>query len=119
MAIPITVVGNLTRDPEVKILNGGKVVATSDIAVTERVNKGGQWQDGETAFYRVGIFDKYGEAFADTARKGDLVIATGTLKISTYEKDGVKKTSVDITAKHIGIIPKPNKTSQRDEGPGW
>lgn len=115
MAIPVTIVGNLVRDPEIKITQGGTAVVNTTVAVNERTQKNGEWVDGEPTYWRVSMFNKMGEAFADTARKGDLVVVTGTLKVGSYEKDGVKHTTTDITAKHIGIVPKPNKNSERAE----
>jgi single-strand DNA-binding protein len=123
VSIQVTIVGNLTRDPEVKVLNGGKSVTTLSVAVNERVQRNGEWVDGETTYYRVSVFGQYGEALADKARKGDLVVAPGTLKIGSYEKDGVKHTSVDVTAYRVGVVPRPDKPQQASEGraagPRW
>lgn len=119
MSIQVTIVGNLTRDPETRVINGGKSVTACSVAVNERVQRNGEWVDGETSYYRVSIFGQDGEAFADKARKGDLVVATGKLKIGSYEKDGSKQTSVDVTARHVGIVPRPSRPQGRTGGSQW
>lgn len=62
---------------------------------------------------RVAVFGKKGEALVDALKKGDEVIVIGTLKQSTFKgRDGVEKTSLDITATEVGLIPKLSQGSK-------
>jgi single-strand DNA-binding protein len=79
--VPIitTVVGNLTRDPELRYNRNGTPVALFIIATTERVRENGEWKDGITTFMRCVAWRSLAEHAAETFHKGDRVIATGTL----------------------------------------
>lgn len=118
VSIQVTIVGNLTRDPETRVMNGGKSVTTCTLAVNERVQRNGEWVDGDTSFYRVSVFGPDGEALADTARKGDLAVAYGKLKIGSYDKDGAKQTSVDVTGR-VGLIPRAKRPQVGRGGAEW
>lgn len=115
----ITIVGHVGKDPETKFLPNGDALVGVSVAVTERVKKDGEWQDGMTAWYRVATFGARGEGVAETVRKGDLVIATGTFSLYTYEKDGVSKSIPEIKNATLGVVPPlPTKKSPRaDEEP--
>ncbi len=98
----ITVVGNLTREPELRFTQGGKGVASFGLAVSRRFQVNGEWQE-KTSFFNVSAWDNLGENVAATLTKGMRVIVTGRLEIREYEaREGGKRTSVDITADEIG-----------------
>ena len=98
----ITVVGNLTREPELRFTNGGKGVASFGIAVSRRYQVNGEWQE-KTSFFNVSAWDNLGENVAATLTKGMRVIVSGRLEVREYEaREGGKRTSVDIIADEIG-----------------
>jgi single-strand DNA-binding protein len=98
----ITVVGNLTREPELRFTNGGKGVASFGIAVSRRYQVNNEWQE-KTSFFNVSAWDNLGENVAATLTKGMRVIVTGRLEVREYEaREGGKRTSVDIIADEIG-----------------
>lgn len=104
MTAPITVHGRLTRDPEVRFANSGTAIGSTSIAVNERVKDKdtGQYKDGDASFFNVVAFGQMAEMMAETLAKGDLVLASGVMKMRTYEKDGEKKTAWEITLDDIG-----------------
>ena len=98
----ITVVGNLTRDPELRFTNAGKAVVGFGIAVSRRYQVNGEWQE-QTTFFNVTAWDQMGENAAASLTKGTRVIVTGRVEVREYEgRDGAKRTSVDIIADEVG-----------------
>ena len=100
----ITVVGNLTDDVELKFTPSGAAVASFTIASTPRsFNKStGQFEDGQPLFLRCSLWRQAGENAAESLTKGMRVIATGALKQRSYEKDGQKRTVVELDVEEIG-----------------
>ena len=101
----ITIVGNLTADPEMRFTSKGTACANLTIASTPRTydRQAGQWVDGTTLFLRCAAFRDIAENIAETLRKGMSVIATGTLTQHDYEdRNGSKRTSVELTIDDIG-----------------
>ena len=101
----ITVVGNLTSDPELRYTPNGVAVANFTIASTPRTfNRAtNQWEDGEALFLRASIWRDYAENVAESLKKGTRVIAQGRLKSRTYEtKEGERRTSFELELEEIG-----------------
>jgi single-strand DNA-binding protein len=110
----MTIIGNLTADPELRFTPSGAAVADFTVASTNRIkNKtSGEWEDGDTTFIRCSVWEQYAENVADTLRKGMRVIVTGRLKVRQYETTaGAKGTSVECTADEVGVLLK-NATGQ-------
>ena len=98
----ITLVGNLTREPELRYTAGGKGVTSFGLAVGHRYQVNGEWQE-KTSFFNVTAWDQLGENAAATLSKGTRVIVSGRLEVREYEaRDGGKRTSVDVIADEIG-----------------
>jgi single-strand DNA-binding protein len=98
----VTLTGNLTDDPELKLTPNGVPVASFRIAVTPRVRDGETWRDGETSFFRVNAWRDLGEHVADTLTKGDRAIVIGRLKARTWETpEGEKRTVVEVEADEV------------------
>jgi len=104
MATLITVVGNLVKDPEVKDLGAGKVLAKLRVASTERFQDAdGSWKDGDTAFYDVVCWRTLAENVAASLSKGNKVIVHGKLKYREFQrKDGTKGNAFEIDATDVG-----------------
>ena len=101
----ITVVGNLTADPELRYTQNGLAVANFTIASTPRnVDRAtNDWKDGEALFLRASVWREFAEHVAGSLSKGSRVIATGRLKQRSYEtKEGEKRTSYEIEVDEIG-----------------
>ena len=98
----VTIVGNLTRDPELRFTAGGKGVASFGVAVGRRYQQNGEWQE-KTSFFNVTAWDTLGENCAASLTKGTRIIVTGRLEQREYEtKEGEKRSVVEIVADEIG-----------------
>jgi len=101
----ITVVGNLTSDPELRYTQSGLAVANFTIASTPRNfdRASNDWKDGEALFLRASCWREFAEHVAGSLTKGSRVIATGRLKQRSYEtKEGEKRTSIELEVDEIG-----------------
>ena len=95
--------GNLTRDPEVRYSQTGMAFARMGIAVQRRVskNKDANKDVKDVDFFNIVAFDKTAEFCGRYLTKGSRVFVEGYLQTSSYEKDGVKRTSIDIMVNNI------------------
>jgi single-strand DNA-binding protein len=101
----ITVVGNLTSDPELRFTPSGSAVANITIASTPRTfdRHSNEWKDGETLFLRASVWREAAENVAETLTKGTRVVAQGRLKSRSYEtKEGEKRTVMELEVDEIG-----------------
>jgi single-strand DNA-binding protein len=98
----ITIVGNLTADPELRFTPAGAAVANFTVASTPREKVGDEWQDGEAMFFRCAAWRNLGENVAESLQKGTQVIVQGRLKNRSYEKDGVTRTSLELDVDAVG-----------------
>ena len=101
----ITVVGNLTADPELRYTQSGLAVANFTIASTPRTfdRASNEWKDGEALFLRASCWREFAEHVAGSLTKGARVVATGRLKQRSYEtKEGEKRTAIELEVDEIG-----------------
>jgi single-strand DNA-binding protein len=98
----VTLVGNLTRDPELRFTQGGRAVATLGIAVSRRYQVNNEWQE-QTSFFNIVCWGTLGENAAASLTKGTRIMVTGRLEQRSYEtQDGEKKSIVEVVADEIG-----------------
>ncbi|MCB4208597.1 single-stranded DNA-binding protein [Arthrobacter sp. UM1] len=101
----ITVIGNLTADPELRFTPSGSAVANFTIASTPRTfdRQTNEWKDGETLFLRASVWRDAAENVAESLTKGTRVIAQGRLRSRSYEtKEGERRTSMELDVDEIG-----------------
>lgn len=101
----ITVIGNLTSDPELRYTQNGKAVANFTIASTPRTydKASSEWKDGDSLFLRASVWEQFAEQVAGSLAKGTRVIASGRLVQKGYEtKEGEKRTSMELQIDEIG-----------------
>ncbi|BBE24593.1 single-stranded DNA-binding protein (plasmid) [Arthrobacter sp. MN05-02] len=101
----ITVIGNLTADPELRFTPSGSAVANFTIASTPRTfdRQSNDWKDGETLFMRCNVWRESAENVAETLTKGTRVIAQGRLKSRSYDtKEGEKRTVMELEVDEVG-----------------
>ena len=101
----ITVIGNLTGDPELRFTPSGSAVANFTIASTPRTfdRQSNEWKDGDTLFLRASVWREAAENVAETLTKGMRVIAQGRLKSRSYEtKEGEKRNVTELEVDEIG-----------------
>lgn len=101
----ITLVGNLTANPELKFTASGAAVANITVANNPRYfdRHSGEWKDGESLFLRCNVWRQLAENVAETLTKGSRVIVQGRLKQRSFEsREGDKRTVVEIDVTEIG-----------------
>jgi single-strand DNA-binding protein len=122
----ITVVGNLTADPELRFTPAGAAVANFTVASTPRTydRQSGEWKDGEALFLRCSIWREAAENVAESLTRGSRVIVSGRLKQRSFEtREGEKRTVVEVEVDEIGpslryATAKVNKASRSGAGGG-
>jgi single-strand DNA-binding protein len=104
LSTSISIVGNLTADPELRFTASGKAVASLRVAVSERRKAAdGTWEDGDATFWKVTVWDRLAEHVGDSLAKGQRVIVVGRVSSRTYEtREGEKRTDYEITADAVG-----------------
>src|SRR5690625_5560034 len=101
----ITVVGNLTADPELRFTPSGAAVARSTVAATPRTfdRQANEWKDGETLFLRCSVWREAAENVAESLAKGMRVIVQGRLVQRSFEtREGEKRTVVEMQVDEVG-----------------
>ena len=99
----VTIVGNLTADPELRFIPSGKAVANFTIAESSRVKDGNEWKDGPSTFWNCSIWGTDAENLAESLTRGMRVVAVGEAKQRSFEtKDGEKRTVIEVTVSEIG-----------------
>ena len=122
----ITIIGNLTADPELRFTPSGAAVANFTVASTPRQfdRQSNEWKDGETLFMRCSVWRDAAENVAESLQRGARVIVSGRLKSRSYEtKEGEKRTVVEMDVDEIGpslrsATAKVNKTQRGGAGGG-
>ena len=99
----VTLVGNLTADPELRYTPSGLQVANLRLAVTPRTREGDTWKDGETSFHTVTVWRDQAEHAAETLSKGARVIVVGHPKQRTWtDQDGTEHQVTEVDAEELG-----------------
>jgi len=122
----ITVIGNLTQDPELRFTPSGAAVANFTVASTPRFmdRQTNEWKDGETLFMRCSVWREAAENVAESLTRGSRVIVSGRLKSRSWDdkETGQKRTTMELDVDEVGpslryATAKVNKT-QRGSGAG-
>ncbi len=101
----LTIIGNLTQDPELRFTPSGAAVANFTVASTPRQfdRQSNEWKDGETLFMRCSVWRDAAENVAESLTRGSRVIVSGRLKSRSYEtKEGEKRTVVEMEVDEVG-----------------
>jgi single-strand DNA-binding protein len=123
----ITIIGNLTGDPELRFTPSGAAVANFTVASTPRQfdRTSNDWKDGETLFMRCSVWRDAAENVAESLQRGTRVLVSGRLKSRSYEtKEGEKRTVVEMDVDEVGpslkyATAKVNKTQRGTGGGGF
>src|SRR5574340_893966 len=123
----ITVIGNLTADPELRFTPAGAAVANFTVASTPRNfdRQSNEWKDGEALFMRCNIWREAAENVAERLTRGSRVIVSGRLRQRSYEtREGEKRTVVELEVDEIGpslryATAKVNKANRGGGGGGF
>ncbi len=123
----ITVIGNITGDPELRFTPSGAAVANFTVASTPRQfdRQSNEWKDQETLFMRCSVWREAAENIAESLVRGNRVVVTGRLKSRSYEtKEGEKRTVVELEVDEVGpslryATAKVNRTQRGGGGGGF
>jgi single-strand DNA-binding protein len=123
---PITLIGNLTADPELRFTPSGHAVAKFTVASTPRTfdRQTSEWRDGDTMFLNCEVWRQYAENVTESLQKGMRVIVSGRLKSRSYEtSSGEKRTVFEVEVDEVGpalrsATAKVTKTSGGGQGGG-
>lgn len=100
----ITVIGNLTGDPELRFIQSGATVVNFTVASTPRTfdRQSNEWKDGETLFMRCSLWREAAENVAESLTKGMRVIVTGRLVSRSWEANGEKRSVMELQVDEVG-----------------
>jgi single-strand DNA-binding protein len=123
----LTVIGNITGDPELRFTPSGAAVANFTVASTPRAfdRQSNEWKDGETLFMRCSVWRDAAENVAESLGRGTRVIVSGRLKSRSYEtKEGEKRTVIEMEVDEVGpslryASAKVTKTQRGNGGGGF
>lgn len=123
----ITVVGNLTSDPELRFTPSGAAVASFTVASTPRSfdKQSNEWKDGDALFLRCSIWRQAAENVAESLQRGMRVVVTGRLKQRSFEtREGEKRTVIELDVDEVGpslryATAKVNRTQRGSSGGGF
>ncbi len=99
----VVLMGNLTRDPELRYISTGTAVSEIGLAVNDRVKKGDQWVD-EATFVDVTLWGRTAEVANEYLSKGSNILIEGRLKYDTWEKDGQKRSKLRVVAEKMQMV---------------
>lgn len=99
----VVLVGNITRDIEMKYTQSGTAICPFSIAVNDRVKRGDEWVD-EATFVECTAFGKTAEVIGEYCSKGSPILVEGRLKLETWEKEGEKRSKLCVIANRIQLL---------------
>jgi single-strand DNA-binding protein len=114
----VVLVGNITRDIEVRFLQSGTAVCDLGLAINDRVKRNDEWID-EVTFVDVTLFGKQAEVAGQYLSKGSSVLIAGRLKLETWEKDGQKRSKLKVVGEKMQMLggKRGEHDQTRDESP--
>lgn len=110
--------GNLARDPELRVVTIGEKktsVVNFTIATSREFTKANGAQDKVTSFIQCEAWDSGADAIASSFKKGDLVMVEGSLRNDSWEKDGVKHSTLKVRVNNFGKITRTKKQDKSEE----
>ena len=103
----VTLLGNLTRDPELRYTATGAAIANFGLAINRKYKSGEEWKE-ETCFVDVSVWGSIGESCAENLKKGSQVLVDGRLNQQTWESDGQKRSKHEVVAISVQFLDKSN-----------
>src|SRR5436190_23480380 len=99
----VILMGNLTRDPEIRYIPSGTAVSDIGLAVNDRIKKGDQWVD-ETTFVDITLWGRTAEIANEYLSKGSPVLIEGRLKLDRWERDGQKHSKLKVIGERLQML---------------
>ncbi len=121
----VTLVGNITDDPELRFTPSGAAVANFTVAVNRRVRNGDRWEDKLDGFFRCNVWADQAENAAESLQKGTRVLVTGRLQTRSWENsEGQKRSVTEVEVDNVGpslqwATAQITKTSRSESVPSF
>lgn len=117
----VTVVGNISADPELRFTKAGKAVASFSLAENHsKRGPSGDWVEDGTTWRRVTVWGEAAEAVTNACTKGSRVIVYGSERMTEFEgRDGQKRQALELTARTVGVVPRVPRDAQPQQGGQW
>lgn len=114
----VILMGNLTRDPDMRFTQSGEAVASFGMAVNRKYKSGDEWKQ-KVCYIDITVWGKSGENCAEYLKKGSSVLIEGELEYETWEKDGAKQSKHKVTARNVQFLDKKGdaQTGDKDDIP--
>ena len=113
----VLLMGNLTRNPELRYTSGGTAVASFGLAVNRKFKQGDEWKD-EVCFVDITVWAKQGENCAEYLSKGSLAFVEGRLNYQTWEAEGgQKRNKLEVVANNVQFLTKAGTKMDMDPDP--
>ncbi len=110
----VLLMGNLTRDPELRYTSGGAAVASFGLAVNRKFKQGEEWKE-DVCFVDITVWAKQGENCAQYLNKGSLVFIEGRLNFQTWETDGQKRNKLEVVANNVQFLTRQGDKVSMDK----
>lgn len=114
----VFLMGNLTRDPEVRYLTSGQAVADLRMAVSHKYKTQSGEEKEDTCFVDVNVWGRTAETCGQYLSKGSPLLVEGRLKYDEWEKDGKKNNKLRVVAERVQFIGAPRRNAEVSDGPG-
>jgi single-strand DNA-binding protein len=111
----VMLMGNLTRDPELRYTSNGSAVTSFGLAVNRKFKQGDEWKD-DVCFVDITVWGKQGENCAEYLSKGRPAFIEGFLKFSTWESDGQKRNKLEVVANTVQFLGSRGDSSGETSG---
>ena len=111
----VMLMGNLTRDPELRYTSNGSAVTSFGLAVNRKFKQGDEWKD-DVCFVDITVWGKQGENCAEYLSKGRPAFVEGFLKFSTWESDGQKRNKLEVVANTVQFLGSRGDSSGETSG---
>ena len=111
----VSLSGNIGREPEIRATQSGMSILTFSLAVNERVKKGEEWTD-YTNWVDIVVFGKRADSLHKILAKGMKVAIDGKLRYSTWERDGQKRSKIEVIANDVDIMQRRNDSQSQQNG---
>jgi len=110
----VLLLGNLTRDPELRYLTSGTAVCSFGLAVNEKYKSGDEWKE-KVHFVDITVWGKSAEAVTQYLDKGSQVLVDGRLDYQTWEKDGEKRSKLEVVANNVQFLNSPGEKAIKEK----
>jgi single-strand DNA-binding protein len=112
----VILIGNLTRDPDLRYTASGSAIASFGLAINRKFKQGDEWKT-EVCYVDVNVWGKQGENCAEYLKKGRPAMVEGYLRLETWESNGQKRNKLSVTADNVQFLGQGNG-KEKAETPG-